>query len=267
MEKYDISFKKKYGQNFLKDINIVKNIVNVVSDKNDSLVIEVGPGGGILTRELCLSFNNVLAYEIDESIKEELNKRIKDFNNIEVIYKDFLDCDISLDIKKYNYRNLYFISNVPYYITSPIILKIIDSNLFFNNIVMMVQKEVGNRYSSKPGNKTYGAISVILQYFFDIKKELNVSKNNFVPVPKVDSVVISFVPIERDNKIKDTKEFIKFINDCFQFKRKTIRNNLKKYDLVIVENILNKYGFDLNSRAEELSVDIFIDLYNNLEEV
>ena len=262
MEKYDIKFKKNLGQNFLKDKNIVKRIVDVVTDKSDSLVIEVGPGGGIMTRELCQSFNNVLAYEIDSSIKDELNSRIKDFNNIDIIYNDFMKCDISSDIEKYSYNHLFFISNVPYYITSPIILKLIDSGLHFDKIVMMVQKEVGDRYSSLPGNKTYGAISVILQYFYKIKKEFIVSKGNFVPVPKVDSIVISFEPIERYFVDKD--KFIKLVNDSFQFKRKTIRNNLKNYDLKKIELILNKYNFDLTCRAEQLSVDIFIDICNNI---
>lgn len=262
MEKYDIKFKKRLGQNFLKDKSIVKRIIDVVTDKSDSLVIEVGPGGGIMTRELCQSFNNVLAYEIDTSIKDELNSRIKDFNNIDIIYNDFMKCDISSDIKNYNYNQLFFISNVPYYITSPIILKLIDSGIYFDKIVMMVQKEVGDRYSSLPGNKSYGAISVILQYFYNINKEFIVSKGNFVPVPKVDSVVVSFEPIKRE--LVDKNKFIKLVNDSFQFKRKTLRNNLKNYDLKKIEMVLNKYNFDLSCRAEQLSVDIFVDICNNI---
>ncbi len=264
MEKYDIKFKKNLGQNFLKDTNIVKRIVNVVTDKDNSLVIEVGPGGGIMTRELCQSFNNVLAYEIDESVKDELNSRIKDFNNIEVIYNDFLKCDISKDIEKYKYDRLFFISNVPYYITSPIILKLINSRVYFNKIVMMVQKEVGDRYTSTPKNKTYGAISVILQYFYKIKKEFIVSKGNFIPQPKVDSVVISFEPIDRKDKVNDLDKFIKLVNDSFQFKRKILRNNLKDYDLEKIDTVLKKYGLDLNCRAEELPVEIFVEICNKL---
>ena len=264
MEKYDIKFKKNLGQNFLKDTNIVKRIVNVVTDKDNSLVIEVGPGGGIMTRELCQSFNNVLAYEIDESVKDELNSRIKDSNNIEVIYNDFLKCDISRDIEKYNYDRLFFISNVPYYITSPIILKLINSRVYFNKIVMMVQKEVGDRYTSIPKNKTYGAISVILQYFYKIKKEFIVSKGNFIPQPKVDSVVVSFEPIDRKDKVNDLDKFIKLVNDSFQFKRKILRNNLKEYDLEKIDDVLKRYGFDLNCRAEELPVEIFVEICNKL---
>ncbi len=264
MEKYDIKFKKNLGQNFLKDTNIVKRIVNVVTDKDNSLVIEVGPGGGIMTRELCQSFNNVLAYEIDESVKDELNSRINEFNNIEVIYNDFLKCDISSDLENYNYKKLFFISNVPYYITSPIILKLINSKIYFNKIVMMVQKEVGDRYTSKPKNRSYGSISVILQYFYEIKKEFIVSKGNFIPQPKVDSVVISFEPLNRKEKVNDIDKFIKLVNDSFQFKRKILRNNLKDYNLEIVDSVLNSYGFNLNCRAEELPVEIFIEICNKL---
>ena len=264
MEKYDVNFKKRLGQNFLNNTIIVKKIVDVVTDKNDSLVIEVGPGGGILTAELASSFTNVLCYEIDTSLKDELNSRISSYTNVDVIYEDFLKCDLKNDLEKYNYKNIYFISNVPYYITSPIILKLIESNIMFNKIVMMVQKEVGERYSSEPGNRNYGSISVILQYFYDIKKEFIVSKNNFIPVPKVDSVVISLCPRNINNKVNDVDKFIKLVHDSFQFKRKTIRNNLKKYDLDIISNILEKYGFDLNSRAEVLPLDVFVDISNNI---
>lgn len=264
MERYDVKFKKKLGQNFLNNNIIVKKIVAVVPNKDDSLVIEVGPGGGILTSELAPNFSNVLCYEIDESLKNELNSRISKYDNVDIIYNDFLKSDINGDIEKYQHKNVYFISNVPYYITSPIIMKLIESKITFNKIVMMVQKEVGERYSSEPGNKNYGSISVILQYFYDIKKEFIVGKNNFIPVPKVDSVVISLTPRIIDNEVKDINKFIKTVHDCFQFKRKTIRNNLKHYDLDIISNILEKYGFNLNSRAEVLPLDVFIDISNNI---
>ena len=264
MEKYDLKFKKKYGQNFLKDVNIVKRIVDVVKDREKSLVIEVGPGGGIMTRELATSFDNVLCYEIDDSLKDELNSRIGEFDNVDVIYNDFLACDIDDDIKKYDYKKLYFISNVPYYITSPIILKLIDSGVYFNKIVMMVQKEVGDRFSSNYGTKEYGAISVILQYYFDIKKEFVVSRGNFIPVPNVDSVIISFTPKNRTNKCIDDTKLRSLVNNSFQFKRKTIKNNLFNYDLDIVKGVLENHGYDLNSSAEEIDVDTFIDLSNSL---
>ena len=264
MEKYDVNFKKRLGQNFLNNNNIVKKIVDVVSTKEDSLVIEVGPGGGVLTKELASNFSNVLCYEIDESLKDELNSRINQYNNVDVIYDDFLKRNIKSDTEKYSYKNIYFISNVPYYITSPIIMKLIDSGIVFNKIVLMVQKEVGERYSSEPGNRTYGSISVILQYFYNINKEFIVGKNNFIPVPKVDSVVISLSPRNIDNKVKDVDKFIKLVHESFQYKRKTIKNNLKKYDLDLISNILDRYGFDLSCRAEMIPFDVFVDISNNI---
>lgn len=264
MEKYNVKFKKRFGQNFLKDKNIIKRIVNVVSVETNSLVLEVGVGGGILTRELAFNFDNVLAFEIDESLKEEQSKRLEGFNNIKIIYDDFLKCDLKKGVSKYKYNNLYFISNVPYYITTPILLKLIDSDLSFKKIVMMVQKEVGERFSAKEGSKEYGAITVILNYFFNIKKEFVVGKNNFVPVPNVDSIIISLTPRDIKEKVEDFNFFKELVNNSFQFKRKTLKNNLYKYNLTIVDSVLNKYNFSLNDRAEKIPLEVFVSLANSL---
>ena len=264
MEKYEVKFKKKFGQNFLKDINIVKRIVDVSEIDNDSLVIEVGPGGAIMTRELASRAKQVLAYEIDTDLSDELFKRLIDFSNVDILFQDFLISDIKNDVKKYDYKNLYFVSNVPYYITTPIILKLIESKLKFKKIVMMVQKEVGDRFSTVPGNREYGSITVLLNYFYNIKKEFNVSRKQFVPEPNVDSVIISFEEKEDKLPLNDFSFFEKVLRDSFQFKRKNIRNNLKKYDLKVVEEVLSEYGYDLNVRAEMLSVEVFVALANAL---
>ena len=264
MEKYDVKFKKKFGQNFLKDINIVKHIVEVGEIDNNSLVIEVGPGGAVMTRELALKAKNVLAYEIDEDLEDELFKRLNGLDNVDVLFQDFLDADIEADVSKYEYDNLYFISNVPYYITTPIIMKLIKSNLKFNKIVMMVQKEVGDRYTTNPGNREYGSITVLLNYFYDIRKEFYVSRKQFVPEPNVDSVVVSFTPKDNKLEVNDFDLFEKIIRDSFQFKRKNIKNNLKKYDLKKVESVLIDHDFDLNSRAEMFPIEVFVDLANVL---
>jgi 16S rRNA (adenine1518-N6/adenine1519-N6)-dimethyltransferase len=258
MEKYDVKFKKKLGQNFLKDNSIVERIVEVSAIKPNSLVIEVGPGGGILTKELVNSAKNVLAYEIDTTLKDELSKRVGNINNLEVLYKDFLETDINLDIAKYKYDYIYFISNVPYYITTPIIMKLLDSKIKFEKIVLMVQKEVGDRFSAKVGTKEYGSITILLNYYYNIKKEFMVSKKMFVPSPKVDSVVISFT--SKDNIEVNKEKFFKIVRDSFQFKRKNIKNNLKNYDLAKVEKILSKYNYDLSVRAEMLPVEVYIEL-------
>lgn len=264
MEKYDVKFKKKFGQNFLKDINVVKKIVRSAEIDGKSLVIEVGPGGGIMTRELSMVADNVLAYEIDEELKEEHDKRLGDRDNITILFQDFLESDIVKDVEKYDYDKLYFVSNVPYYITTPIILKLIDSGLRFEKIVMMVQKEVGDRFSTKSGNKEYGSITVLLNYFYNIKKEFFVSRKQFVPEPNVDSVIISFSEKSDKLSLNDFKFFEKLVRDSFQYKRKTLRNNLKGYDLDKVSIVLEKYGKDLNVRAEALDVEVFVEIANEL---
>lgn len=264
MEKYDVKFKKKFGQNFLKDINVVKKIVRSAEIDGKSLVIEVGPGGGIMTRELSMVADNVLAYEIDEELKEEHAKRLGDRDNITILFQDFLESDIVKDVEKYDYDKLYFVSNVPYYITTPIILKLIESGLSFEKIVMMVQKEVGDRFSTKSGNKEYGSITVLLNYFYNIKKEFFVSRKQFVPEPNVDSVIISFSEKSDKLPLNDFKFFEKLVRDSFQYKRKTLRNNLKGYDLDKVSKVLEKYGKDLNVRAEALDVEVFVEIANEL---
>lgn len=258
-----MKFKKKYGQNFLKDKNIVKRIVSLSKLDQNSLVIEVGPGGAIMTKELAKQAGNVLAYEIDCDLKEELASRLADNSNVSVLFKDFLEADLVEDIKKYEYQTLFFISNVPYYITTPIILKLIHNNLFFDKIVMMVQKEVGERFCANCGSKQYGSISVLLNYYFNIKKEFLVSRKEFIPEPNVDSMVLSFSP-KRLLPMKDFSFFEKLIRDSFQYKRKTIRNNLKQYNLEIIEEVLKRYHFTLSVRAEELSYEIFVELANEL---
>lgn len=264
MEHYDVVFKKRFGQNFLKRRAVVERIANVCSLTSDDLVIEVGPGGAILTQELAKRSGQVLAYEIDVDLKEELFKKLVNFSNVDVLFQDFLTSSLQDDISKYDYKNLYFISNVPYYITTPIIMKIIDSQLDFKKICMMVQKEVGNRFSALPGSREYGSISVFLSYFYNIKKEFLVSRKEFVPEPNVDSVVVSFTRKDTLLPLKDEKLFFKVVKDSFQFKRKNLRNNLKNYDLNAIFLVLEKYGYDLTVRAEQLSVEIFVEIANQL---
>ena len=264
MEKYNVKFKKKFGQNFLKDDIIVKRIVDISEISANSLVIEVGPGGAILTKELANFASNVLCYEIDSDLSEELSFELADYNNVDVFYQDFLKSNLINDIQEFSYDSLYFVSNVPYYITTPILLKLIDSGLHFEKIVMMVQKEVGDRFTSTCGCREYGSITVLLNYFFDISKEFNVSRKQFIPEPKVDSVVVSFREKKDRLKVYNFDYFESLIRDSFQYKRKTIRNNLREYDLKKIETILKKYDYDLNVRAEMLSVEVFVDLANAL---
>lgn len=266
MQLEDFKFKKKYGQNFLKNDSIPRKIVECSKIKEDSLVIEVGPGAGILTRMLADNPNvkQVLAYEIDTSLEEILDTNLCDKNNVCVIYDDFLNRNIKKDLADYKYSHLYVIANLPYYITTPILMKLIEDELDLEKIVIMIQKEVAQRFSAKPDTKDYSSISVFLNYFFDIKKEINVDRNLFNPRPNVDSMVISLTKKEKTLDVKDKDVFFKLVRDSFKFKRKTLRNNLKGYDLDKVSKVLEKYKLDLTVRAEHLPIEIFIDISNNL---
>lgn len=258
------NFKKNFGQNFIIDKNIIDNIINKCNIEKDSLVIEIGPGAGSLTTKLVEKANKVLCYEIDTTLKPILEENLKGYNNVEIVFKDFLNSNVEEDIKKYNYKKLYVIANLPYYITTPIIEKIIDSNILIDQMVFMVQKEVGDRFVAKPNSRDYNSLTIYLNYYFDIKKEFIVNRNSFMPKPNVDSIVVSFKSKENKNILINETLFFKLVRDSFKFKRKNIRNNLKEYDLNIIENILKKYNFDLTVRAEQLSLEIFCDLANNL---
>ena len=259
-------FKKKYGQNFLQNKGIIKKIAECGDVENKSLIIEVGPGSGNLTEELALLYSdsNILAYEVDDSLEKTLLFRLHKYPNVKVLFGDFLKADLDLDIKDYNYNKLYFISNVPYYITTPILFKLITSNLVFTKIVMMVQKEVGDRFCSEVSKKSYGALTVILNYYFEVKKEFKVDRNQFFPRPNVDSIVVSFKRKENLLPLKNVEFFFELVHDSFRYKRKMLRNNLKKYNLEIIEKVLLKYNFDLTVRAEELDYYIYVDMANSL---
>lgn len=258
-------FKKKYGQNFLTDINLVNKIVDIAHMERNSLVIEVGPGKAILTKQLLKMSESVLCYEIDLELQEYLNDELKNYENVEVIFDDFLKRNIEQDIQKYNKDFIYFVSNVPYYITTPILMKLLESNIHFKKIVMMVQKEVGERFSATPGNKSYGSITVLLNYYYHVKREFKVSRKMFTPEPKVDSEVVSLTKRENKIPLKNEKLFFKLIRDSFQYKRKNIRNNLKRYPLEKIEQVLMKFGFHLTDRAEQLPVEVFIEICNHLD--
>ncbi|MBR3198709.1 MAG: 16S rRNA (adenine(1518)-N(6)/adenine(1519)-N(6))-dimethyltransferase RsmA [Bacilli bacterium] len=261
LEKNEFNFKKKYGQNFIIDKNIIDNIAKKASIDKETLVIEIGPGAGALTQKLGEEAKNVIAYEIDESIKPILEKNIH--SNTKIIYKDFLKQNIKEDIKNYSYKKLYVIANLPYYITTPIIIKLIEDKINIDKIVVMVQKEVGNRFKAKPNTKEYNSLSIFLNYYFNVNKILDVSKNVFLPKPNVDSIVVEFTKKEKQ-KLKNEELFFKLVRDSFKQKRKTIKNNLKNYDLEKIEEILNKHNLDLNVRAEALPIEIFIEIANSL---
>ena len=256
----DHNFKKKFGQNFLQDKNIIKKIANIAEPTKEDLVIEIGPGAGALTEEL-LEKTNVLAYEIDKDLEETLKEKFKD-KNFYLIMDDFLKRDIREDLKNYKYKKLYVIANLPYYITTPIINKIIEEKVNVEKMILMVQKEVGERFSAKVGTKDYSSITVFLNYYFDIKKEFIVSRNAFYPKPNVDSIIISFNKKELNYNINDEEKFFKLVRDSFSQKRKTLKNNLKEYDYSKIEKVLLDNNLPIDVRAEKIPLDVFIEISN-----
>lgn len=261
---YKFDYKKNLGQNFLQDKNIIDKIVNAPDYGDNNLVIEIGPGAGALTKELLKKVDRAILYEVDTRLEKILNKELSTFVNYELIFDDFLNRDVNKDISKYDFDNLYIVANLPYYITTPIITKIINDKIPTNEIVIMIQKEVADRFSAKPGSKEYGQITVFLNYFFDIDNVCNVSKNCFFPKPKVDSAVIKMKRKESNDYIKNFDVFNRLVKDSFRFKRKTIKNNLIGYDLDIISNILTKYGFDINTRSENIPYNVFVEIANEL---
>jgi len=263
MEDYSFVFKKSFGQNFLKDENIVEKIVNCAEIEENSLVIEIGPGAGALTKKLSKKAKFVLAYEIDTRLETILDKELINISNVDIIFDDFLKRDLKNDIEKYSFEHLYVVANLPYYITTPIINKLIDE-ISIDKIVIMIQKEVADRFAALPGGRDYGSLSVFLNYHFDVKKEFIVKRQNFIPQPNVDSIVIKLTTKKNKLLVKNEEKFFKLIRDSFKFKRKTLRNNLKGYDLIKIEETLKKYHLDLSVRSEQLSLEIFVDIANNL---
>lgn len=263
LEKENFNLKKKFGQNFIIDENIIDSIINKAEIDAATLVLEIGPGAGSLTYKLAKKAKNVLCYEIDVTLKEILKNNLQEFNNVDIIYEDFLKADVINQIKKYNFEKLYIVANLPYYITTPILIKLVEDQITVDKIVVMVQKEVGDRFKAKPNSRDYNSLSVYLNYYFNVKKLLDVSRNVFIPKPNVDSIVVEFTKKER-KKLKDEQLFFKLVKDSFKQKRKNLRNNLNGYDLDKIEEVLKKYNFDLTTRAEQLDIDIFIDIANNL---
>ena len=266
LDENNFNFKKKFGQNFIIDENIINKIVDSSKIDKDTLVIEVGPGAGSLTYKLEKKKKKVICYEIDTTLKDILSDNLKEFDNVEVKYQDFLKSNVKEDIKDEKYKKLYLVANLPYYITTPIITKVIEDEIGIEKVVIMVQKEVGDRFKANVGSKDYNSLTIYLNYYFNIKKLLDVSKNVFLPKPRIDSMVLEFDKKEELLPLKNSKQFFQLVRDSFKQKRKTLRNNLKGYDLDKIEKVLEKHNMDLSVRAEQISMEIFIDISNSLEE-
>ena len=256
-----IKAKKSLGQNFLEDEEILKKIANSIETNSNDLIIEIGPGKGALTKYLQAKNSYLLCYEIDTRLKDILSTYQN--NKTKIIYQDFLQADISKDVKYYKYNNIYIIANIPYYITTPIIKKAIEiPNL--KSMSLLVQKEVANRLTATKKSKNYSSLTVFLNYYFTINYLFDVKKECFNPVPKVESAVINFKKKDEKIKVKDENIFFKLIIDAFKMKRKTLKNNLKDYDWNIIKEILIKNNLSEQARAEELSLEVFADIANHL---
>lgn len=254
----DFDYKKSLGQNFLIDNNIIKKISESFVVNSDDLIIEIGPGSGALTKELIKKGCNVICFEIDTRLKEKLS--LIESNNLNIVYEDFLKVDLKEWTK--GHKRLFFVGNLPYYITTAIINKIVDESNP-HEIIIMIQKEVAERFMASPNSRNYGSLSVFLQYNFDITKVCNVSKNCFNPIPKVDSIVLKLTKNKKE-QANNEDQFYKLIKDAFSQKRKNLRNNLKCYDLDKINSILNTFNKDLSKRAEQITVSEFVKISNEL---
>jgi 16S rRNA (adenine1518-N6/adenine1519-N6)-dimethyltransferase len=263
LKKNNLHAKKFFGQNFIIDRNIIDKIVKISDINENSLVLEVGPGIGSLTEALCEKAKHVVAVEIDSHMVSILKDACGNFNNLEIIHSDFLDVDVNSLCQE----SLTVCANLPYYVTTPILFKLFESNCTFDKIVVMVQKEVAQRFNAKKDTKQYNSLSIFVQTCFNIKVEFDVSKHVFIPKPAVDSSVVSFVKKESIN-IDELRPVFEFIKKCFAYRRKTLHNNLK--DVVgkdaDISQLLEQANLPENIRSQSLDFQEFKRLYEVIYE-
>ena len=263
MKKYNITANKSFGQNFLIDESIVNSIVECAEISKDDFVIEIGPGLGTLTAKLLENAGKVMCIEIDKKMLEILNDRFKLYENFELINDDVLKVDLHSIIKEnlQNYKNAKVVANLPYYITTPIIMKLLEDKLDLTSITVMVQKEVAERLTETPGGKNTGAITYSINYYTEPSLVLNVPSDSFIPSPKVDSSVINLKILETPKVAPQNEDlFFKIIKTAFLQKRKTLINTLiigNWGTRESLEKMLNELGIDLKIRGEKLSLEEF----------
>lgn len=266
LENNDIKVKKKFGQNFLHDENILNKIATSIEIENKN-IIEIGPGLGFLTNKLVTCAKKMVSYEIDIEMVQYLEEHFKEQKNLEIVNKDFLKVDLQKEIKeKFNDENVVLIANLPYYITTAILTKVLEETNKVEKMVVMMQKEVAQRITGKPSTKDYNSLSVLIQYFTNAKMLFNVSPNCFYPAPEVESSVIEISKKEKiDNPAINLEFFLKFNRNIFAQRRKTLMNNLQnayKVDKKIFEDALIYMNLPLTVRAENLTVNQIVDLSN-----
>lgn len=277
IKKYDFNFQKKFGQNFLIDTHVLDKICSESGLGKNDLAIEIGPGIGALTQYLAITAKTVVAVEIDKNLLPILGDTLKDYKNTELINADFLKVDLEklIDecIQKYGeFDNIRIIANLPYYITTPIIMNVLESHTHIDSITVMIQKEVADRMQAAPGSKNYGALSLAVQYYSDPYVVAFVPQNCFIPRPKVGSSVIR-LDIYKDKPIKTVNEKLMFqiIRAGFNQRRKTLVNSLMNFeglqfskDKII--HALSLLGKSEKIRGEALSLDEFAQLAEYLQE-
>ena len=271
LKRHDYRAQKKYGQNFLIDDHILSEIIDAADITKEDTVLEIGPGIGTLTEELAKAARQVIAVEIDSNLIPILEESLFNFSNITIINKDILKTDIKAIAEEYNdEKPLKVVANLPYYITSPIIMELLERRLPIESITVMVQKEVANRMVTGPGSKDYGALSLAVQYYTTPKIICDVSANCFMPRPNVDSTVIKLTVNEEPSvQVKDEELLFKCIRASFNQRRKTLVNGLRNYQPLNVEReqaaeAIEKSGFREDVRGETLSLKEFAILADNL---
>lgn len=276
LEKYGFSFKKSLGQNFLIDTNILRKIVDVAELSSETGAIEIGPGIGALTEQLARRAKKVVAFEIDKRLLPILEDTLSPYGNVRIIHQDVLKADIHRVIAEEftDVADIMVVANLPYYVTTPIVMKLLTDNLPIRGIVVMLQKEVADRISAQPGTKDYGSLSIAIQYYTEAEKIMTVPRTVFIPQPNVDSAVIRLMkrkqpPVDVD----DESFFFQVVRANFAQRRKTILNNLisnlpnGKAIKEKIERILTEKGIDPRRRGETLTMEEFAVLSNALREV
>lgn len=269
INKYSFAFQKKFGQNFLIDSNVLESIIRGAEITKDDFVLEIGPGIGTMTQYLCEAARQVVAVEIDKMLIPILEDTLSEYDNVEVINQDVLKVDIkSLAEEKNNGEPIKVVANLPYYITTPIIMGLFESGVPIDSITIMVQKEVADRMQTVPGSKDYGALSLAVQYYATAKVILNVSATCFMPRPNVDSAVIKLTRHKEPTvNVADEKLMFKIIRASFNQRRKTLVNGLKNspelsFSKEQIVKAIEKIGKPETIRGEALTLEEFAELAN-----
>lgn len=274
INKYSFAFQKKFGQNFLIDSNVLESIIRGAEITKDDFVLEIGPGIGTMTQYLCEAARQVVAVEIDKMLIPILEDTLSEYDNVEVINQDVLKVDIkSLAEEKNNGKPIKVVANLPYYITTPIIMGLFESGVPIDSITIMVQKEVADRMQTGPGSKDYGALSLAVQFYATAKVILNVSVTCFMPRPNVDSAVIKLTRHKEPTvNVADEKLMFKIIRASFNQRRKTLVNGLKNspelsFSKEQIVKAIEKIGKPETIRGEALTLEEFAELANAFTEL